>query len=181
MKVSLLAVLFALVVVSQATVYFSETFDGDWESRWVFSKNKESEGSQGKFDVSAGKFYNNEEEDKGLRTTTDAKFYQATAALPKEFSNLGKDLVFQYSVKHEQKIDCGGGYLKLHPAKGMDQANYNGDTPYSIMFGPDICGHSTKKTHVIFNYKDQNHLVKKEPKCETDEFTHLYTLVVKKR
>jgi calreticulin len=46
------------------------------------------------------------------------------------------------------------------------------------MFGPDICGSSTKKTHVIFNYKGKNHLVKKEPKCESDEFTHLYTLIV---
>lgn len=45
------------------------------------------------------------------------------------------------------------------------------------MFGPDICG-STKKTHLIFNYKGKNHLVKKEIRCETDEWTHLYTLVL---
>jgi calreticulin len=47
------------------------------------------------------------------------------------------------------------------------------------MFGPDICGSSTKKTHVIFNHKGKNHLVKKDIKCETDEFTHLYTLIVR--
>jgi len=86
-------------------------------------------------------------------------------------------LVIQYSVKHEQKIDCGGGYIKLMP-KGVDQENFNGDSPYNIMFGPDICGSSTKKTHVIFHYKGKNHLISKEPKCETDEFTHLYTLIV---
>ena len=28
-------------------------------------------------------------------------------------SNEGKDLVVQYSVKNEQGIDCGGGYLKV--------------------------------------------------------------------
>jgi len=178
MKLSLLALLFCLVAV-RATVYFSETFDGDWESRWVMSKNKESEGTQGKFDVSAGKFYNDAEEDKGLHTTTDARFYQTTAEIPTDFSNKGKDLILQYSVKHEQRIDCGGGYIKLHPATGMDQSNYNGDTNYNIMFGPDICGSSTKKTHVIFSNKGKNHLVKKEVKCESDEFTHLYTLVVK--
>jgi calreticulin len=46
------------------------------------------------------------------------------------------------------------------------------------MFGPDICG-TTKKTHVIFSYKGKNHLVKKDIKCETDEWTHLYTLIVR--
>lgn len=28
------------------------------------------------------------------------------------FNNEGKSLVVQFSVKHEQKIDCGGGYVK---------------------------------------------------------------------
>jgi len=47
------------------------------------------------------------------------------------------------------------------------------------MFGPDICGSSTRKTHLIFTYKGKNHLIKKDIKAETDEFTHLYTLIVK--
>jgi len=46
------------------------------------------------------------------------------------------------------------------------------------MFGPDICGYSTKKTHLIFNYKGTNHLIKKDIKAETDEATHVYTLVL---
>ena len=29
--------------------------------------------------------------------------------------NTGKDLVLQFSVKHAQKMDCGGGYIKLIP------------------------------------------------------------------
>ena len=44
--------------------------------------------------------------------------------------------------------------------------------------GPDICGPGTKKVHVIFNYKEQNHLIKKEIRCKDDVFTHLYTLIV---
>uniref|UniRef100_G3NFC9 Calreticulin n=1 Tax=Gasterosteus aculeatus aculeatus TaxID=481459 RepID=G3NFC9_GASAC len=44
--------------------------------------------------------------------------------------------------------------------------------------GPDICGYSTKKVHVIFNYKGQNHLIKKDIKCKDDEMTHLYTLIL---
>ena len=46
------------------------------------------------------------------------------------------------------------------------------------MFGPDICGYSTKRVHVIFNYKGENHLIKKDVKCKDDEGTHIYTLIV---
>jgi calreticulin len=174
MKAVSLVLLFA--VQALATVYFSEDFSGDWQSRWVNSKNKESEGTQGVFKVSAGKFYNDAEADKGLQTSQDARFYQISAKFPK-FSNKGKTLYLQYSIKHEQNIDCGGGYLKIHP-HGIDQANYNGDTQYNIMFGPDICGSSTKRTHVIFSNKGTNHLIKKEVRAESDELTHLYTLIL---
>merc|ERR1719223_2344120 len=46
------------------------------------------------------------------------------------------------------------------------------------MFGPDICGYSTKRIHVIFNYKGKNHLINKDVKCKDDELTHICTLVV---
>jgi calreticulin len=177
MKISLLVVLIGLIAASSATVYFKETFDGNWESRWVQSKSKESEGSQGTFELSHGKYFGDAEADKGLKTTPDARFFQITAGFPK-FSNKGKDLIVQYSVKHEQKIDCGGGYIKILPG-GFEQASFNGDTPYNIMFGPDICGTTTKKTHLIVSNKGKNHLIKKEIKTETDEWTHLYTLILK--
>ena len=57
--------------------------------------------------------------------------------------------------------------------------SFSGDTPYQIMFGPDICGYSTKKTHVILTYKGENHLVSNEVECRTDDTTHVYTLVLK--
>jgi len=173
MKSITIVLLFA--VQALATVYFSETFSGDWESRWVQSKSKESEGTQGVWKVSHGKFYNDAEEDKGLQTTQDARFYQISAKFH-SFSNKGKTLYVQYSVKHEQNIDCGGGYLKLL-GHNIDQKTFGGDTDYHIMFGPDICG-STKRTHLIFTNKGKNHLIKKEIRCESDEMTHLYTLIV---
>jgi calreticulin len=181
MNRALLAVAYlCMLAFSSATVYFQETFDDDgWTSRWVKSKSKEAEGTQGVWDISHGKYFNDETKDRGLHTSQDAKFYQITAAFPKgSFSNKGKDLVVQYSVKHEQKIDCGGGYVKILPS-GIDQENFNGDSTYNIMFGPDICGSSTKKTHLIFTYKGKNHLIKKEIKAESDEWTHLYTLILK--
>ena len=84
--------------------------------------------------------------------------------------------MIQFQVKHEQSIDCGGGYVKIY-ASDLDQKLMHGDSPYHIMFGPDICG-STKRVHVIFTYKGVNHLVKKEIPCKEDEMTHLYTLIV---
>jgi len=179
-RVFLACLYLAMMAFSSATVFFQETFeDGNgWEKRWVHSKSKEAEGTQGKFQLSHGKYYNDAEKDKGIQTSQDARFYQISAELSQPFSNEGKDLIVQYSVKHEQRIDCGGAYIKLLPS-GLNQENFNGDSDYNIMFGPDICGSSTRKTHLIFNYKGKNHLIKKEIKAETDEFTHLYTLIVK--
>ena len=46
------------------------------------------------------------------------------------------------------------------------------------MFGPDICGYSTKKVHAILAYNGTNHLIKKDVPCETDQLTHVYTFIL---
>jgi len=178
MKVAVFALVLLFSLAVSAEIFFSEEFkDGDgWKNRWVISKSKEADGTLGTWGISAGKYFNDEEEDKGLQTTQDARFYQISSELNKDFSNKGKTLVLQFSVKHEQSIDCGGGYVKLLPA-GLNQEQFNGDSEYNIMFGPDICG-STKRVHVIFNYKGKNHLISKEVRAESDTKTHLYTLIV---
>lgn len=58
-----------------------------------------------------------------------------------------------------------------------DLGDFHGETPYNVMFGPDICG-PTRRVHVILNYKGKNHLIKKEITCKSDELTHLYTLIL---
>merc|ERR1712018_804648 len=171
MKTALL--IFAVVGTTFAAV-FEERFESGIGDNWVQSTHKGAEA--GKFEWTAGKFYGDAEKDKGIQTSQDAKFY----ALSSEFkpaSNVDKPLVVQFTVKHEQNIDCGGGYAKLFDCS-LDQTGMHGESPYKIMFGPDICGPGTKKVHVIFNYKGQNHLVKKEIRCKDDVFTHLYTLIV---
>lgn len=47
------------------------------------------------------------------------------------------------------------------------------------MFGPDICGYSTKKVHAILTYNGANHLIKKDVPCETDQLTHVYTFILR--
>ena len=69
----------------------------------------------------------------GIQTSQDARFYGLSAKFDK-FSNEGKTVVIQFSVKHEQQIDCGGGYVKVYPSD-TDQKGLNGDSPYHIMFG----------------------------------------------
>ena len=70
----------------------------------------------------------------GLRTTTDYRFYTSSAKIPQPFSSEGKALVLQFSVKHEQSLDCGGGYIKLYPSD-LNQKSLYGDSPYLVMFG----------------------------------------------
>jgi len=172
--VILLALVFC-VSVATATVFFKEDFEKGWENRWVESDNKKNEGTAGVWKWTAGK-YSADENDKGIQTGEDYRFYQISSEFP-DFSNKGKDLVIQFTVKHEQNIDCGGGYIKVLPA-GLNQKEFNGDSDYNIMFGPDICGPSTRRVHVIFNYKGKNHLIKQTIPAKFDTYTHAYTLIV---
>ena len=94
----------------------------------------------GKFVLSHGKFYGDAEKDKGVQTSQDAKFYAMSAKFDK-FSNEGKSTVVQFTVKHEQNIDCGGGYVKVFPST-LDQKDMHGDSPYNIMFGKSSFAHT---------------------------------------
>jgi calreticulin len=164
-----------LAGVALSEVYFKDNFDDGeaWSDRWIQSKHKDDYGA---FDLSAGKIFA-DEGNTGLRTSQDAKFYARSAKFT-PFSNAGKDIVVQFSVKHDQKIDCGGGYVKVFGGE-FEPADMHGESEYNLMFGPDICGYSTKKVHVIFSHDGKNHLIKKEIKCKDDVFTHVYTLSLK--
>jgi calreticulin len=164
----------ALASVATATIFFKETFPEDWESRWQVSDWKK--GELGKWKYTAGEWYGDAEADKGISTSQDARFYAISTKFP-SFSNAGKDLVIQFSVKFPQKIDCGGGYVKVFGADETTK-HFGGDSKYYIMFGPDICGTSTRKVHVIFAHEGKNLLVKKDIRAETDQLTHVYTLIV---
>jgi calreticulin len=175
MRILALAVMAVACVT--ATVYFKETFESDWADRWVVSDWKQDDGTAGKFVRTAGDFYGDAEQDKGIQTSQDARFYAISAALDNAFDNKDSDLVVQFQVRHPQKLDCGGGYIKL--GSDWDQKNFNGDSEYSIMFGPDICGSSTKRVHAILTHNGENLLTKKEVRAETDQLSHVYTFVIK--
>ncbi|CAK9152910.1 unnamed protein product [Ilex paraguariensis] len=170
------AIVLSLLAVVSADVFFEERFEDGWEKWWVISDWKKHENRAGKWNYTSGR-WSGDPVDKGIQTSEDNRFYAISAEFP-EFSNKDKTLVFQFSVKHEQKLDCGGGYMKLLSGK-VDQKKFGGGTPYSIMFGPDICGESTKKVHAIVSYNGSNYFLKKDVPCATDRLTHVYTFILK--
>eukprot|EP01126_Amoeba_proteus_P003071 TRINITY_DN109_c0_g1_i5.p1 TRINITY_DN109_c0_g1~~TRINITY_DN109_c0_g1_i5.p1 ORF type:complete len:409 (-),score=121.36 TRINITY_DN109_c0_g1_i5:141-1292(-) len=166
----------ALFALSSAKIFYEEDFSNDDSlDKWVQSTHRPAS-ERGKVGLSAGKYFTNEEEEKGLQTQQDARFYHLSAEFDEEFSNKDDTLVLQYSLKQDQGIDCGGGYIKLHPA-GLNQEDYNGDSEYNIMFGPDICG-STRRTHFIITKNGKNHLITKDIPTESDTHTHIYTAII---
>eukprot|EP00924_Labyrinthula_sp_SR-Ha-C_P009877 snap_masked-scaffold_21-processed-gene-2.6-mRNA-1 protein AED:0.02 eAED:0.02 QI:0/-1/0/1/-1/1/1/0/395 len=178
---SLISLLSLHLSSTNAEAFFKETFSNGDLSNWVESGVKDD---LGKFELSASKNWNvDETAEVGLRVPDDAKFYAISSRLETPFSNADKDLVVQFSVKNENMKSsgfCGGGYLKLLP-EGVDLENFGGDTDYEIMFGPDICG-STSRVHLIFNYKGENLLKTDDIKLnykDKNELTHLYTLIVR--
>ena len=59
----------ASVGLVSGKVYFSETFGEGWEGRWTVSDWKKSEGTQGSWFASAGKWFADEKEDVGQHSS----------------------------------------------------------------------------------------------------------------
>jgi calreticulin len=169
--IATIAVLALIAVSVSAKIYLNEDFSSD--SAWTASEHKSD---FGELKLSSGDFFGDKEINQGYKTSQDAKFYATSRAIGQQVTNEGKDLVVSLSVKHEQGLDCGGGYIKIFPE--LDSKKLHGDSEYFLMFGPDKCG-SQNRVHVIFNYKGENLLWNKQPRYPDDKFTHVYTLVVK--
>lgn len=174
---SRLVLVFAVLASAYGKIYFEETFDN--LDNWVQSESRDDLAS---FSLSSGEWSADPKETQGMLTGEGMKFYAASSKLDKSFSNRDKDLVIQYTVKHESNeySFCGGGYIKLLPFD-TDQQAFNGDSPYHIMFGPDRCGYDVSRIHAIFNDGSENLLKDSDVKLEygdKNEFTHLYTMIV---
>eukprot|EP00479_Gromia_sphaerica_P012074 TRINITY_DN6210_c0_g1_i1.p3 TRINITY_DN6210_c0_g1~~TRINITY_DN6210_c0_g1_i1.p3 ORF type:complete len:78 (+),score=24.50 TRINITY_DN6210_c0_g1_i1:342-575(+) len=46
------------------------------------------------------------------------------------------------------------------------------------MFGPRYLWNRTKRVHAIFNHEGENLLLEREVRAESDQLTHVYTLIV---
>jgi hypothetical protein len=84
------------------------------------------------------------DQDKGLVLLEGAKKYGVAAKFKQPIKfNVEKPIVLQYEVKFTKGITCGGAYLKLLQSS-VDVDTFNGQSPYTIMFGPDHCGLTNK-------------------------------------
>ncbi|KAG2393185.1 hypothetical protein C9374_009762 [Naegleria lovaniensis] len=168
-------------------VLFFDNFNEEpfGSGRWVKSKDSkyvnqpvEWTGATGKVVAFAG--------DKGLLMKQAGQHYGVASRITPPIDNENKDLIVQYEVKFDSKLSCGGAYIKLlDDSKITSLEQLNNDSPYIIMFGPDLCG-ANNKVHFIlrhFNPKsntwEEKHL-KDAPAIKNDELSHLYTLIVRK-
>lgn len=158
----------SLLSLALGKIYFHETFEK--LEGWV-----EAEGKEGLFGLATEK-WGIDTKSTRLKTLKDAKFYGISKKIDEPLHNTDKPLVILLTVKHEQKIDCGGGYLKLMNTL-EDHKKFSGDTEYEIMFGPDFCG-ATKKVHAIFRHGEENLLINKDVRTDNDEYTHQYVFIV---
>merc|ERR1712060_638714 len=171
--------LFAICGVS-AEVYFEETFSSGMDA---WTKGTPAGKDMGEWAVSPGKWFVDEEVNKGLQTTEDFRHHSISAKMTSPSTSKGKDLVVQFSAKIENHMYsfCGGGYIKLLP-DGLKQETFGGDDEYHVMFGPDLCGYDVSHIHLIFNHKGTNLLKTEKISLEysdKNEYTHLYTAVIK--
>lgn len=100
----------------------------------------------------------------------------------------GTKLVVQYEVQLQNKIQCGGAFLKLLPkVNETELIRYSGGNPVlELIFGPDKCLPYTdevhlglKKTDPITGQSEMKMLTGAPPsKLEGDRTVRLYTLVI---
>lgn len=152
-------------------------------SQWVPSQAQKSHerAYSGQWAVQKPRGYVGFADEYGLVMQTEAAYHAASRKLERPFVNEHHDLVFQFEVKFEQPVTCGGAYIKLLRA-GFEPAQFDEATPFELMFGPDICG-STNKVQFIVN-KDVGGVavqstLRTPPMARQNELTNLYTLVVR--
>ncbi|CDK24692.1 unnamed protein product [Kuraishia capsulata CBS 1993] len=164
---------------------FFEPFDDeDWEKKWVVSHAKRDGefAYVGKWNVEESSVNPGFAGDKGLVLKSEAAHHAISLQLPEPFDNKGKTLVLQYEVKLQKGLTCGGAYVKLLSAEGLE-GDFSNETPYQVMFGPDRCG-ATNKVHLILKRKnpitgeyEEKHLVS-APMSRVVKTTSLYTLII---
>ena len=117
--------------------------------------------------------------------TEKAQHYGAATRLPTPIDLSKGKTVLQYELKAETPLECGGAYMKfLTATPSFEPSSLVEDTPYTVMFGPDICG-LTDKVHLIVRYEnpktkvvEEKHLAAPPMGRKEPNVTHVYTAVL---
>ncbi|TKY73727.1 Calnexin-like protein [Spatholobus suberectus] len=158
---------------------FYESFDEDFDGRWVVSDKEDYKGVW-KHAKSDG------HDDYGLLLSEQARKYAIVKELDEPVSLKDGTVVLQFETRLQNGLECGGAYIKyLRPQKsGWKPKEFDNESPYSIMFGPDKCG-ATNKVHFIFKHKNPKngeyveHHLKYPPSVPSDKLSHVYTAILK--
>lgn len=179
----LLLMFFVGCFVSQlsasSNAIFYESFDESFDGKWIVSEKEDYKGVW-KHAKSEG------HDDYGLLVSEPARKYAIVKELDPPVDLKDGSTVLQYEVRLQNGLECGGAYLKyLRPQDaGWIAKEFDNESPYSIMFGPDKCG-ATNKVHFIFKHKNPKtgeyveHHLKFPPSVPSDKLTHVYTAVLK--
>jgi len=123
--------------------------------------------------------------DLALKVTEKAKHYGIAAMLPRPLDPANGPVVLQYELKLTEPLECGGAYMKFVTADtSFTPSGLEESTPYTIMFGPDVCG-ATNKVHLIIRHEnpktkkiEEKHL-NAPPMVPSDaNVTHVFTAIL---
>lgn len=173
----LLVACFAIQLFASDPIFF-ESFDEPFKGRWIVSEKEDYKGVW-KHAMSEG------HDDYGLLISEQARKYAIVKELDKPVDLKEKTVVLQYETRLQNGLECGGAYLKyLRPQEaGWVPKEFDNESPYSIMFGPDKCG-STNKVHFILKHKNPKsgeyveHHLRFPPSVPSDKMTHVYTAIL---
>ncbi|CAL9121495.1 unnamed protein product [Musa acuminata var. zebrina] len=158
---------------------YYESFDEPFEGRWIVSKKEDYEGLW-RHSKSDG------HEDYGLLVSEKGRKHAIVKELDEPIILKDGTVILQFEVRLQNGLECGGAYLKyLRPQKaGWTAREFDNESPYTIMFGPDKCG-GTDKVHFIFPHKNPKtgqfveHHLKYAPTIPYDKLSHVYTAILK--
>lgn len=152
--VVLFAAAAALAANDKQSLIFTEDFDGQDD---VFAKGKWIKSADAKYRDQPilvkppTKSVAGYEADKGVQLTQEMKHYGFGARFPTPLRFDRDEVVIQYELKLEERLNCGGAYIKLLRDGAIKLEKLNNESPYTIMFGPDKCG-TDSRLHFILKY-----------------------------
>lgn len=91
--------------------------------------------------------------------TMAARFYAASRPIAPVSSGNGRAIVVLYRWNRPSPLTCGGGYVKLFDE--TTPAAIDGDSPYVVMFAPDVCG-ATNQIHLILRHNGSTHMIQSQ-------------------
>lgn len=169
---------FFFISLSTSTFYLKETFDTGTSTHWRVPKKLRPFTKLGKWAVSTGDCYGSQQKWLGLTTTQSHRDYLLYTNFNQPMNTTKSDFVLSYTLRMNPFVDCSGQFVKIMDASS-DMTNFSQDLPFAIKFGPDVCGPSFKRTHVVIMYNGKEYETNHPIGVIKDPFTHSYSLIIR--